>query len=299
MSDPDIRLDEKTPSSSTLCSPSSPSTFDLESGQDVRRPTWKNSFLGICQQSNVTRQQFSQKKKEMQEDIKSTVTRTLESCPDGYPRLAGFLSSESNFSLYRGFSYLHSRVLLQLQDDIAVLEQELDFLDAADRDDSRTKNLKRGRYDKKHPRPEEDGFRSRKEILANIHSKLLEYDEMLIKAREMQAIPKPSERDYRSVRSWFWNETPLSNDAEACFIRKKEDIISLRSGREWSGFDGFIENTLRRFDCKLIRVSVRSIGINPTLTVNRAYSAPANSKKKLLAARSFTTAPRAWKHLLA
>jgi hypothetical protein len=49
--------------------------------------------------------------------------------PLGYPRLAAFQSSESNFSLYRSFSYLHSRILLDLQDEIRSLEEELDQFD--------------------------------------------------------------------------------------------------------------------------------------------------------------------------
>jgi hypothetical protein len=77
-----------------------------------------------------------------------------------------------------------------------------------------------------------------------------------MKARDVQAFQKPSNRDYTSVRSWFWdNQDAIGHEAEASFIKKKEDIISLRSGREWSGFDGWVENCLRRLDSRLIRVS--------------------------------------------
>lgn len=38
-------------------------------------------------------------------------------------------------------------------------------------------------------------------------------------------------------------------------LRHKEDMLTLRQGREWAGFDGFIENMLTKFDCKLLRVS--------------------------------------------
>ena len=31
--------------------------------------------------------------------------------------------------------------------------------------------------------------------------------------------------------------------------------MTLRQGREWSGFDGLIESLLRKIDCRLIKVS--------------------------------------------
>ena len=55
------------------------------------------------------------------------------------------------------------------------------------------------------------------------------------------------------MRTWFYNEKPLI-EAEQEFIKRKEDIITLRLGREWAGFDGLIESMLRKLDCRLIRV---------------------------------------------
>jgi len=46
-----------------------------------------------------------------------------------YPRLAAFQSSEASWSIYRGFSYLHARVILELQEELRALEQELDEID--------------------------------------------------------------------------------------------------------------------------------------------------------------------------
>lgn len=188
-------------------------------------------------------------------EIADTDTRKLETCPNGYPRLASFLSSESNFSVYRGFSYLHSRLLLELQDEVAALERELDELDEVDDEsDTGRKRLGNRQFDTRRSRGE-DGFRPRKEILNEIRTKLVEYDELLIKSRDILAFQKPSQRDYRSVRTWFWNLKPLASENESSFIKKKEDVITLHSRREWSGFDGLVESALRRLDCDLVRVS--------------------------------------------
>ncbi len=41
---------------------------------------------------------------------------------------------------------------------------------------------------------------------------------------------------------------------EQAFIKHKEDILVLHGGREWSGFDGFVETVLLKLDCQLVRV---------------------------------------------
>jgi hypothetical protein len=181
----------------------------------------------------------------------------VEECPHGYPCLAAFLSSESSFSLYRGFSYAHSRVLLDLQAQVVLLERELDRLDLLDsrNGEDEERRLHSRASDIVHPRI--DSQRPREEVLRDLQEKLGEYDELLIKAREIASFQRPSTRDYRSVRAWFHNVEPLV-EKEAQFITLKEDIVSIRSGREWSTFDGWIESTLRRFDCPLLRVRLGS-----------------------------------------
>lgn len=49
--------------------------------------------------------------------------------PRGYPELATFLDSDDNLMLYRRFGYLQSRILLEKQERLRLLEEELDELD--------------------------------------------------------------------------------------------------------------------------------------------------------------------------
>lgn len=70
---------------------------------------------------------------------------------------------------------------------------------------------------------------------------------MLLKAKEMANMQAPSARDWRSVKSWIGNHAPLV-EREQSFILKKEDLVTLRSGRECAGFDGVIERMLARTD---------------------------------------------------
>ena len=96
----------------------------------------------------------------------------MEDCPKGYPKLAAFLSSEHNFSLYRGFGYLHSRVLLDLQDEISTLEKELDTADMFDSANGHEDRLFSRRRDHAQNIAAD---RSRRHILSDIRAKLVDY----------------------------------------------------------------------------------------------------------------------------
>ncbi|KAH7085930.1 hypothetical protein BKA63DRAFT_529459 [Paraphoma chrysanthemicola] len=179
------------------------------------------------------------------EDVLETKTRTLEGTPNGFPRLAAFHSSEANFSLYRSFSYLHSRVLLDLQDEITSLERELDEIDLDDAEED--PDRLRSREIDVDRAADEGTSRNRRVILREIKEKLIEYDDVLIRARKLESFTKPSDRNYTSVRRYHHNTQPLM-DAEMDSIRSKEDVISLSSGREWATFDGVVEKLVRQTD---------------------------------------------------
>jgi hypothetical protein len=163
-------------------------------------------------------------------------------------------------------------VILDLQEEIRILEEDLEELDLEDqgttRISSRKDDLEAAESSVTSPRTE---------LIEKIRQKLVNYgkqisqlhcfgreteshiDELLVKARELNAFQRPSNRDYRSFRTWCWNERPLSYAAEEKFIKQKEDLLSLRHGREWSGFDGFIESCIRKVHCRLTQVTTPTI----------------------------------------
>lgn len=100
----------------------------------------------------------------------------MENTPNGFPRLAAFQSSETNFALYRSFSYLHSRVLLDLQDEITSLESELDDADWDDYDEDPDRLRSRG----VNVNTTENGgnARNRRVILNEIREKLINYGKL-------------------------------------------------------------------------------------------------------------------------
>ncbi|KAL1586800.1 hypothetical protein WHR41_04596 [Cladosporium halotolerans] len=153
---------------------------------------------------------------------------------------------------YRGFGYLHARVILALQYDLEVLERELETLDKWDLEDGNGERLKSKALDDSEIRNEElpadcDGQRNRLQVLADLKRKLLEYgtDEMLLKAREMSALQRPADSDWRSLSNWMYSKAPLVAQEQE-FAKRKEDIVTLRKGREGAAFDNLVERMLGR-----------------------------------------------------
>lgn len=64
---------------------------------------------------------------------------------------------------------------------------------------------------------------------------------------------KPSSSEYTSVENFMNNDKPLAAD-EGSFIYRKEDLITLRPGREHAWLDSSIEKVLRTLNCPAIEV---------------------------------------------
>ncbi|KAI7583973.1 hypothetical protein KC316_g6976 [Hortaea werneckii] len=153
-----------------------------------------------------------------------------------------------------------------MQYEIQQLEDELDRLDKWDDDqEDKEKRLICLENDTLYQHcdqfPEEfqlDFERTRPEVLVELRRKLLEYDELMLKTREITLLQRPSTKDYRSVRSWFANHAPLVH-GEAQYLKCREDIITLRPGRECAGFDGFVERMLHLLDASLGKLNCHII----------------------------------------
>lgn len=100
----------------------------------------------------------------------------MQDYPKGYPLQAAFQSSEPSWSIYRGFNYLHSRVLLELQDELRCLEEELTDLDLIDLENGDGKRL-RSRKDDLRQAKREKTKSQRASLLAAIRDKLVNYGE--------------------------------------------------------------------------------------------------------------------------
>jgi hypothetical protein len=97
----------------------------------------------------------------------------------------------------------------------------------------------------------------------------------------MIAMGRPTSSEYRSVENYMDNEKPLVED-EAKSYYCKEDLISLRPGREHAWLDATIETTLRRFNCNFIEVcgSQEQAGYNFFLTDDTSGSSAPRKRSR-------------------
>jgi hypothetical protein len=89
----------------------------------------------------------------------------VQNYPLGFPLQAAFQSSEPSWSVYRGFGYLHARVIIDLQDEIRCLEKSLAIMDKMDDTNGEDFRLM--------SRDEQGEERTR--LISNIREKLLQY----------------------------------------------------------------------------------------------------------------------------
>ncbi|TVY43735.1 hypothetical protein LOCC1_G005188 [Lachnellula occidentalis] len=177
-----------------------------------------------------------------QRDQKSE--NAIEDCPKGYPRLAAFLDIDENFMLYRRFGFLQARILLYKQDELRRLEHTLDRLDKVDEVTRPDMLLSREKDDA------DDDFRMK--LIHQIDEKFRDYAQLLIVARDLAAFSRPPTRDYLNIRKYFDEQAPLCNVES--YIYHREDIVTLKPGREHSWLDSIVESILRRLSGRIVRV---------------------------------------------
>ncbi|KAF7872143.1 hypothetical protein EAF04_003068 [Stromatinia cepivora] len=191
------------------------------------------------------------------EDPRKPHVRSLHEHQKSYRSLSIFLDSDDNFKIYRSFGYLHSRLLLRKQDEIRRLEGELDELDDLDEaEDAPDKRRARSRNAdlaaEKRELAENPTLRTRTVVLDEIEEKLAAYDQLLLRSQHVNAMNRPAETDYRSVERYIFDKKPLV-DEEQGFIYEKNDLITLREGREGAFLDTLTERFLQVFHCAFLQ----------------------------------------------
>lgn len=73
-------------------------------------------------------------------------------------------------------------------------------------------------------------------------------------ASKMMALNRPSEADYTSVHNYMNGDRSPLIENEASWIFKKEDLITLRAGREHAWLDSAIEKLLKWFHCPTLEM---------------------------------------------
>ncbi|KAK4897420.1 hypothetical protein LTR27_004940 [Elasticomyces elasticus] len=171
------------------------------------------------------------------------IVRSLNDFPAGYPNLATFADSDESFSLYRRFGYLQSRLLLDKQDELRLLETQLDDMDRSEKSPAGLIT----RSGQGQPR---------KELFTKIESKFRDYASLLTTAHGLMSFHRPADSEHQSVLNYMFNEAPI-HDSESQYIHCKEDLVTLRPGRENAWLDRNIEKALQPLNCSIVRESQR------------------------------------------
>lgn len=72
---------------------------------------------------------------------------------------------------------------------------------------------------------------------------------MLLQAQQLVGMNRPGSRDYRSVSNYINNTKPLCQGDDD-FIDRREDLVTLRPGRECAYLDAAVEFVLRNLRCR-------------------------------------------------
>ena len=72
-------------------------------------------------------------------------------------------------------------------------------------------------------------------------------------AQQLMSFNKPTNGEHKSAMHYVHNNEPV-DEKESSYVRYKEDLITLRPGRDYAWLDGLIEKMLRRFHCPLVEV---------------------------------------------
>jgi hypothetical protein len=152
------------------------------------------------------------------------------------------MDSDENFMIYRRFGFIHARLLLQKQDELRIMEEELDQMDKRDLKNNPTALKCRMEDDERQDQVPE----TRQSLLARLEATVLSYDQLLLNAQQLAAASRPPERDYNSVANFVRYKKPLL-EGDDDFIYSREDLITLRPGRESAWLDAAVEKILKRF----------------------------------------------------
>ncbi|KUJ23405.1 uncharacterized protein LY89DRAFT_663846 [Mollisia scopiformis] len=160
----------------------------------------------------------------------------LEDFPDGFPKLAAFVSSDVDFGMVRNFKTLHNRLLLHDQVELTGLEKRLRELDKEDEADPKKSNYRLRRV--KHK--EGYGNTEQRDLLQEVRRKLNEYDTTVLNYARMQNLGQVTKRNHLSYWNFIWTTKPLF-DGYWDYIYYADDFVNL-SGNRPNEFHEFIQS---------------------------------------------------------
>ncbi|TGO84200.1 hypothetical protein BPOR_0536g00080 [Botrytis porri] len=135
-----------------------------------------------------------------------TDTNPVERHAEGYPQLAAVINSDEQSMIYRRFGFLQTRLLLNKQEEMRVLEDRLYHID---RYYGRNEPARLRSHDTCNAIDDDH-----KNIVVEIEKKYNEYAQLLTHARTLARFDKPRAADYLQLKAYFKRKAPLCGDKQ-------------------------------------------------------------------------------------
>ena len=162
----------------------------------------------------------------------------------GYPALAEFLSSDERWSIYRRFKYLQTRLVLEKQDDLRLIEEELKNMDAVDRDPAMRDAASMSKWSTRQRR-DADEAAQRRVFFDRAERMYKEYAELLLASTQIMHLENPSPHECKGVDNFISDTKPIVRQ-EAGWIHERGDLVTLRGARQHATLDAYLEEILLR-----------------------------------------------------
>ncbi|KAK0110099.1 hypothetical protein ONS95_002755 [Cadophora gregata] len=170
---------------------------------------------------------------------------SYEKVPQGFPRLAAFVSSDDDLQISRGYKTLHNHLILICEVELNELEKRLAELDKHDDTDPITNHRL------KHTEHKNCWDDKRKILMIDIKAKLKEYDDLVLRHAKMQALGRTPKRVHKVLYNWIWQNKPLA-PGYWDFIMHQDDFLSI-NGHGSNYFETFLQDRLNSWPWSFLK----------------------------------------------
>lgn len=182
--------------------------------------------------------------------------RTVEEYPEGFPQAAAFLNADPTFAIYRRFNRGRTRIILQLQAQLMMLEKKLDQYDKEMAENKDTEwILRQSRSQPLQNAPKEPGdLRNRHlQCFERFNNVLKLYDDAIIRDFTLRRLPSPSLRARNNLGRYFYQDRPFV-EGENDHMTYVEDLLAVGRIEKDSWLERSIYSCLESHRLRIFKV---------------------------------------------
>ncbi|KAL2841268.1 hypothetical protein BJY01DRAFT_236438 [Aspergillus pseudoustus] len=167
---------------------------------------------------------------------------------DGYPALSSWISRDPDDEgfIFRRFSCLSARNLLNLQSQLICIEKELEDLD---RESRQTQDVGLRRWETFASQAKDIAnklARRRKELYDELEAKMKSYQEALVLQSSISNLRRPRNRVFAAFQEWFsggsQGKAPILNGRAATLLDDRQDLVALRTPADEDVLSKFLQD---------------------------------------------------------